>query len=219
MRTNDMELNIRRAWGVTSFNLYGTTEAGPINVDCSLHRGIHIFEDLWIAEIVDQQNQPVPDGLPGHKVLITNLFNFTQPLIRYEISDMLTISTEPCPCRLPFRLIVGIEGRNDDIVYLRSPQGQDVPVHPLLFQNVIEALHDIKEYRVLHEDDGIDIKIVLRAGACEKGVSDKLMADLKVNIQSLGAECPHIRIGFTNSIQRDTSTMGKLKVVESKVKR
>jgi phenylacetate-CoA ligase len=215
MRTSDMELNIRKAWDVTPFNLYGTTEAGAINVDCSFHRGIHIFEDLWIAEIVDEQNQPVPDGSPGQKVLITNLFNFTQPLIRYEVSDMLTMSTETCPCGRPFRLIARIEGRSDDIVYLRSPQGLDVPVHPFHFHSVIGALQEIKEYRVVHEADRIGISVVLRAGVSEEGVAGKLTEDLRINFESLGAECPDIQVGFVNRIERDPSTMGKLKLVES----
>jgi phenylacetate-coenzyme A ligase PaaK-like adenylate-forming protein len=98
VRTEQMEQNIRRAWSVAPFNVYGTTEGGPCNVDCSYHRGIHVFEDLVLMEVVDERNQAVPDGLPGSKVLITNLFNFTQPLIRYEVTDMLTISPEPCPC-------------------------------------------------------------------------------------------------------------------------
>jgi phenylacetate-CoA ligase len=217
MRTEEMGANIRKAWGVTPFNVYGTTETGAINVDCPFHRGIHLFEDLWIAEIVDEQNQPVPDGSPGHKVLLTNLFNFTQPLIRYEVSDMLTISPEPCPCGRPFRLIARIEGRSDDIVYLRSPQGPDVPVHPLHFHSVIGALQEIKEYRVVHEADRIGISIVLRAGVSEEGVAGKLTEDLRINFESLGAECPDIQVRFVNRIERDPSTMGKLKLVESKV--
>ena len=121
VRTKEMELNIRKAWGVAPFDLYSTTEGGALNIDCSLHRGIHIFEDLMIIEVVDEQNQPVQDGAPGYKLLLTNLFNFTQPLIRYEVSDMLTMATELCPCGRPFRLIAKVQGRNDDIIYLQSP--------------------------------------------------------------------------------------------------
>lgn len=219
VRTNEMELKIREAWGVTPFNIYLTTEGGAVNVDCSFHRGIHIFEDLSIVEVVDEQNQPVPDGLPGYKVLITNLFNFTQPLIRYEIFDMLTMSPEPCPCGRPFRLITMVEGRSDDIVYLQTPQGRDVPVHPIHFENVMGMLHEIKEYCVVHKADGINISIVLREGASYEEVAGKLRANLRESLESLGTKCPEIRIRLADRIERDPSMMGKLKVVKSDVRR
>jgi phenylacetate-CoA ligase len=86
VRTGDMDRKIREAWGVIPFDNYGMTEAGIVfGTDCPYHCGIHIFEDLFIVEVVDENNRPVPDGSPGHKLLITNLFNYTQPLIRYEV--------------------------------------------------------------------------------------------------------------------------------------
>jgi phenylacetate-CoA ligase len=216
VRTNDMELNIRKAWGVFPHNLYGTTECGAFNVDCSFHRGIHIFEDLWIAEVVDEKYQPVPDGSPGHKVLMTNLYNFTQPLIRYEVTDMLTMSAEPCPCGRPFRLISTVDGRSDDIMYLPGCGGQHVPVHPFHFYTVMRALLDaVKEYQFVHEDNGINISVVLRAGACEEGLAGKLAGNLRAHIESLGATCPDIHVRFADKIERDPRTMGKMKLVKS----
>ncbi len=179
----------------------------------------HIFEDLLIVEVVDEQNQPVPDGSPGYKLLLTNLFNFTQPLIRYEVSNMLTISTETCPCGRPFRLIGMVEGRSDDIIYLQNPQGRDVAVHPIHFRSPMGALQEIKEYHVLHEDDRFNISIVLREGASGEEVTRKLTVNLKKHIESLGAKCPEIHIRFVNKIERDPSVMGKLKLVRSNVRR
>ena len=60
-RTKEMESNIQKAWNVMPFNVYGSTEGGAFNVDCPSHRGIHIFEDLTIMEVVDDKNQPVQD--------------------------------------------------------------------------------------------------------------------------------------------------------------
>ncbi len=215
MRTHEMEMNIRKAWGITPFNLYGSTEGGAINVDCSFHRGIHMVEDLCIAEVVDGDNQPVRDGLPGHKVLITNLFNFTQPLIRYEITDMLTMSSEPCPCRRPFRLITAIEGRSDDIIHLRSAQGKNVPVHPIHFHSVIGALHEIKEYSVAQEGHQINVKMVLRAGASGEEVATNLRRDLRRSFESLGAACSNIQPILVDRIDREPGAMGKLKLIKS----
>ena len=219
VRTKEMEQNIREAWGVIPFNAYGITEGGGLGCDCPSHRGIHLFEDLFIVEVVDEKNQPVPDGSPGYKLLLTNLFNFTQPLIRYEVSDMLTMSTEHCPCGRPFRLIAKVEGRSDDIIYLQSPQGQDVPVHSIHFDNAIGVLHEIKEYCVVHEADGINIIVVLREGASYEEVAGRLRANLREGLQSIGTKCPEIRVRLVDRIERDPNMMGKLKRVKSNVRR
>jgi putative adenylate-forming enzyme len=216
VRTEQMEQNIRRAWSVAPFNVYGTTEGGPCNVDCSYHRGIHVFEDLVLMEVVDERNQAVPDGLPGSKVLITNLFNFTQPLIRYEVTDMLTISPEPCPCGRPFRLISKIEGRSDDVVYLPGNQGRTVPVHPIHFHEAVGEIQEINEFRFVHEDNVIRISLVLRGGTSQEEVRERLTSNLTARLESLGAICPNIDIRFLDGIERNPKTMGKLKLVESK---
>jgi phenylacetate-CoA ligase len=218
VRTKDMEDKIREAWGVQPFNTYGMTEAGLVlGSDCSFHRGIHAYEDLFTVEVLDEQNRAVPDGSPGYKLLITNLFNFTQPLIRYEISDMITMAAEPCPCGRPFRLIDRIEGRGEDIIYLKSPQGRAVPVHPNHFHNPIEALHEIKQYQVVHEEDGIHISLILREGASEEKVAGKLRENLRGDLESLGAKCPDIHIHFVERIERDPQKMGKLKLIKSNI--
>jgi putative adenylate-forming enzyme len=219
VRTKEMEQNIREAWAVTPFNAYGITEGGGLGCDCPFHRGIHLFEDLFIVEVVDERNHPVPDGSPGYKLLLTNLFNYTQPLIRYEVSDMITMSAEPCPCGRPFRLITNLEGRSDDIIYLQSPQGRDVPVHPIHFDNAIGGVHEIKEYCVVHETDGINISLVLREGASYQEVADRLRANLRESLESLGTKCPEIHVRLVNKIDRDPSMMGKLKRVKSNVGR
>jgi phenylacetate-CoA ligase len=215
LRTDDMEHNMCEAWGVTPFNTYGTIEGGVYNVDCHFHRGIHLFEDLMLVEVVDERNRPVRDGLPGSKLLITNLFNYTQPLIRYEISDMVTISAEPCPCGMPFRLIARIEGKSDDIIYLRSVHGHDVPVHPVFFHTALGAFKEIREFRLVREQDGIDITAVLDNLASGRELKRRLAADLRRNFESLGAVCPEIHIQFVERIGRDQSMMGKVKLVKN----
>jgi phenylacetate-CoA ligase len=90
-----------RAWGVPPFNVYAATETGGIAGECAQHQGMHLFEDLIIAEVVDDAYRPVPPGQPGDRLLVTVLFSRTLPLIRYEMTDLVTLATEPCPdgCR------------------------------------------------------------------------------------------------------------------------
>jgi phenylacetate-CoA ligase len=86
---------LERAFGVRPFNLYGTTE-GLWGCDCAEHAGVHLFEDFTIVENVDADGRPVPAGEPGARLLVTNLFNHIQPLIRFELGDMVTVDPQPC---------------------------------------------------------------------------------------------------------------------------
>jgi phenylacetate-coenzyme A ligase PaaK-like adenylate-forming protein len=60
---------------------------------------------------------------------LTIFERFTQPLIRYEISDRIRLTSESCPCGRPYRVIESIEGRQEDVLHfeliiarrLRSP--------------------------------------------------------------------------------------------------
>ena len=59
------------------------------------HKGLHLFEDLVITEVVDEKNRPVSPGAYGDKVLMTVLFGRTQPLIRYGMSDSIKPASSP----------------------------------------------------------------------------------------------------------------------------
>jgi phenylacetate-coenzyme A ligase PaaK-like adenylate-forming protein len=211
--TQDMFSKIEMAWGIQPFNHYGLTEEPHIGTDCSRHEGIHIFEDLTFIEIVDENNQPVPDGTPGHKYLLTNLYNYTQPLIRYEVTDMISRSPRLCSCGRAFGLIEGIGGRSEDILYLNSSEGRTVPVPPLFFEMCIEAFPEVAEFRTVHQPDLIQLSIVPTDGAdlgkLEAGLTDRLQTGLS----SLGAVAPAITIEFVYGFERQTAKMGKIKLV------
>jgi phenylacetate-coenzyme A ligase PaaK-like adenylate-forming protein len=72
----------------------------------------------------------VPAGTPGHRVLLTNLVNHVQPLIRYELSDSLVMADGPHPGGMPYSRIVTVDGRSDDIVMLPALAGGQAAVHP-----------------------------------------------------------------------------------------
>ena len=65
------------AWARAPFDVYGATETAGIAAECGQHRGLHLFEDLVITEIVDEHNRPVPPGVYGARALVTVLFSRT----------------------------------------------------------------------------------------------------------------------------------------------
>jgi putative adenylate-forming enzyme len=131
--------------------IYQASE-GQIASACS-HGHIHINEDLVFIELYDEAgvliNKP---HVVGHKMVLTNLINFAQPLIRYEMNDMIVLD-EPCPCGSHFRRIEKILGRSDDNIYFYDINQQPKIVFSDLFSRWIITTSDaIREFQVIQED-------------------------------------------------------------------
>jgi phenylacetate-CoA ligase len=213
--TSELRKQLQTAWPKSSaFDIYGTQE-GLRAMECNPGQGMHIFEDLGIVEVVDEDNCPVPDGTLGHKILFTSLFGFTQPVIRYEISDMMVLAPELCPCGQPFRRILAINGRNDDVLYLRGRGGRQVAVHPVHFWNVLESFADIRQYQVVHEPDGICLRLMFDEG--NGHVAGNVQEQLTLKLHSLGVDHPSIRVELVTVLEDRSRHMGKWKNIISNV--
>lgn len=146
-----------RAWGVPPFDVYAATETGGIAAECAHHTGLHLFEDLVIPEVVDENYAPVPAGRTGDRLLVSVLSSRTLPLIRYELTDRVRLSTDRCPCGRPFALVAGIEGRTDDVLTLPADDGAGtVAVHPVLFHRTLDLL-DAAGWQVRQDGDGLTL--------------------------------------------------------------
>jgi len=147
-----------RAWNVAPFNVYAATETGGIAAECDQHQGMHLFEDLVIPEVVDNDYRPVPPGEPGDRLLVTVLSSRTLPLIRYEMTDRVQLATRSCPCGRPFRLLQAIEGRTDDILELPGRDGGTVSVHPVVFHRELDLL-DATGWQVRQEEGQLEVQV------------------------------------------------------------
>ena len=211
---SELRKQLQAAWQSSVFDIYGTQE-GLRAMECNPGQGMHIFEDLGVVEVVDEDNRPVPDGTLGHKVLFTSLFGFTQPIIRYEISDMMVVAPEPCPCGQPFRRILAINGRNDDVLYLRGRGGRQVAVHPVHFWNVLESFADIRQYQVVHEPDGICLRLMFEEG--NGHVASSVREQMARKLHALGVDRPSIRVELVTTLEDRSRHMGKWKNIISNV--
>jgi phenylacetate-coenzyme A ligase PaaK-like adenylate-forming protein len=211
---SELRKQLQTAWQGSVFDIYGTQE-GLRAMECNPGQGMHIFEDLGIVEVVDEDNCPVPDGTLGHKILFTSLFGFTQPVIRYEISDMMVLAPELCPCGQPFRRILAINGRNDDVLYLRGRGDRQVAVHPVHFWNVLESFANIRQYQVVHEADGICLRLMFEEG--NGHVAGSVQEQLARKLHALGVDCPSIRVELVTTLEDRSRHMGKWKNIISNV--
>lgn len=212
--TADMRDVIRSAWALDPFNAYGITEAGGLFAsECSQHLGLHPFEDQFLFEVVDENNRPVAPGTTGRKLLLTNLFSYTQPLIRYEVSDMVSTVEETCPCGRPFRLLELTEGRSDDILYMPSRSGT-VPVHPVVLHTAVAKIPGLKQYQFVRDGDELHLKAVLATEASADETRAKLERELTEGLEAVGVTRPLIAVDFVDAIEREGQA-AKLKLVRS----
>lgn len=105
--------------------LYGCTEGGSMACECK-YGHLHIAQDIVKLEPVDENNNVLPYGQKSDKVLLTNLLNYVQPIIRYEISDSITVHNGcPCGCKDDW---IEIEGRSDEnIIFIENGKEITVP--------------------------------------------------------------------------------------------
>ncbi len=211
---SELRKQLQAVWQSSVFDIYGTQE-GLRAMECNPGQGMHIFEDLGIVEVVDEENHQVPDGTLGHKILFTSLFGFTQPVIRYEISDMMVLAPESCPCGQPFRRILAINGRNDDVLYLQGRTGRKVAIHPVHFWNVLESFADIRQYQVVHEPDGICLRLMFNEG--NGHVASSVQEQLAQKLHALGVDRPSIRVELVTTLDDRSRHMGKWKNIISNV--
>jgi phenylacetate-coenzyme A ligase PaaK-like adenylate-forming protein len=198
---DDIRGRIVAAFDREPFDGYGTTEVGVVAVECDRHAGLHVFEDQVLIEIVDDDYRPVPAGRPGTRLLVTNLLNRTQPLIRYELNDLVTASPEPCACGRPFPLLKKIEGRSDDILELPARGGGTTKVHPVTLRSPLAGIAALSEYRIVYTAGELHVDAVL-AGADGLGVCQEIELSLGAALAESGAQPPPIHVESVAAIPR-----------------
>jgi len=181
-------------WRAPVANMWGTSEAGINALGCFRGPGMHIPEDLLILEPVDEGGGPVPAGVTSAKVLVTNLFNPLQPLIRYEITDEVTLLDGPCACGSAHRRVADIQGRLDDTFTYRD----GVSIHPHVFRSALQREASITEYQVRQTPSGAEILI----RATQPVDTDRLERRLREELATLGLEEPLIATRLVDELTR-----------------
>lgn len=134
---------------------YSCTEGGEIACECE-EKHLHINEDWVIVEPVDSDNAPVPYGEMSDKVLITNLSNYIQPFIRYELTDRVIVHNEKCKCGRT-TLWLEIEGRTDDILEFNK----GIRIAPMSLYKVLEEVKAIRRFQLIQRSsDKVELRMI-----------------------------------------------------------
>jgi phenylacetate-CoA ligase len=192
---------LEAAFGVMPTDFYATTE-GAWGHECE-HGSMHLFDDRCIFENVDDDNRPLAPGEVGSKLLVTNLFNRVQPLIRFEVSALVAVEPEACPCGRSLTRLRSLEGRAEDVLRIG-----DVSVHPLQF-GIVTADPDVREFQIVQEGPALRLRVALRNGA--DGAEERIGECVRGRLTELGVERPEVCVERVEALER--SPGGKLQVV------
>jgi len=208
--TDETRRRAEAAWGHAPFNQYGATEVGDLAAEHVASRRMHLFEDLIIAEVVDEQNRPVPPGEFGAKVLVTSLFSRTLPLIRYELNDSLRLAPDPSPAGLPFAVLDSIQGRTEDALSLASAGGGTIGIQPLVFHRILDVL-PVSGWQVVQSapDELTLLLSGLRDGLAEDAIVERVTRALTAE----GARPPVVSIRRVEAIPKRGS--GKAPLIQA----
>jgi phenylacetate-CoA ligase len=175
-----MRDEIERKLGIQAIDIYGLSEViGPgVSIECiEAKRGLHIFEDHFIAEIIDPQTGEVlPYGQKG-ELIFTTITKEAFPLIRYRTRDISVLYPEPCRCGRTHVRMERVSGRSDDMLIIRG-----VNVFPSQIESVLMNIEGVEPHYLLIVDrqgnlDTLDLQVE---------VNERVFSDEVKNLQSLG---------------------------------
>jgi phenylacetate-CoA ligase len=157
-QTPHMKSVIERAFRAHPYEEYGAVENCVLATECEAG-SLHINPDFGIVEILDENDVPVPKGSAG-RIVCTGMLSRTQPLIRYDIGDVGSLSTTPCPCgRDQLPVLRELLGRIQDLVIGRD--GRQMVEFLGLFINLPHVL----EGQVIQERlDLVRLRLVAKSG-------------------------------------------------------
>jgi phenylacetate-CoA ligase len=198
--TDQMRQYIETASGIKAYDIYGLSEIiGPgVAAECACQSGLHVFEDHFLAEIVDPKTlEPVPDGEEGELVL-TTLSKQAMPVIRYRTRDITAIEARPCACGRSIRRIRRISRRSDDMFIIRG-----VNVFPSQIETaLLKTEASLPHYQiVLTRKSGLD-RMEVRVEVTGEMLSDRL------------SEMEGLQRRFAHSIEQITSLHADVTLVQ-----
>ncbi len=198
---------IEAAFGCPLHNEYGASECLTIGCGCPAG-ALHVNADWVILEPVERDHSPTPPGALSHTVLLTNLANTVQPIIRYDLGDRVRMLAAPCACgsALP---ALQVEGRCDDVLVLRDAAGRAVPLPPLALTTVVEDAAHVHRFQILQvAGDALG----LRLASCEREeAAGPALAALRVYLDRQGLR--HVRVALDPAEPCADARDGKLRQV------
>ncbi len=200
--SENMRRDLENRLEINAFDIYGLSEImGPgVAIECPQKEGLHLFEDNFIAEIINPDTGEVlPPGEKGELVL-TTINKEALPMIRYRTRDLSSLIPETCPCGRTHVRMNKVLGRSDDMVIIRG-----VNVFPSMVESVLLTIDNVEPYYLLVVDrinnlDELEVWVE---------VSEKAFSDEVRKLEQLGKL-------ITRELESSLGVAVKVRLVEPK---
>ncbi|MFT3946270.1 MAG: AMP-binding protein [Agriterribacter sp.] len=200
IRNTDFSLNvlgkkITENWNIKLFSTYASTEMQTAFTECREGNGGHHQPELIIVELLNENNQPVPPGVPG-EVTITSLGVEAMPLLRYKTGDICMAFDEPCKCGRNTLRLSPVIGRKKQMIKFKGT----TLFAPALFE-LLNGMAEVREYvaEVYSNEIGTDEVLLYlvptrNTEECDHQIRAYLQAKLRVS--------PHIKYMLPEEMQK-----------------
>lgn len=184
-------------FGCPVYEIYKASE-GSIAISCRAGN-LHINEDLVAVELLDVEGDPVPPGTPSKQTLVTDLHKTSQPIVRYALNDILTVSPHLCSCGSSFRVIEQVQGRADDVFWGARADGHGLQfVFPDYIRRAIVVVGDrVEEYQVVQRSpDAVSVRLQVSQGGEDELLSTAVADGIRRVFQSYDCHLPAVEVEF-----------------------
>lgn len=184
-------------------NFYGASESLALGVELDPKEGMVLFDDMNVIESIDGQ------------MYLTSLYNFAQPLIRYRVTDSITLQKPDKNSRYPFARVVGLLGRSEDILWFTDAKGNREFLHPLAIEGFcIEGLLDF-QFRQISEDT-FEMLAETSIYASKDSIQLEMFKQMKDILKEKNLSYVQFYMQFVDEIQPDPQT-GKKRLIVNQV--
>lgn len=180
---------IARAFNAKVGNSYASTEVPFLSFSCA-HGWLHVNTDWATLEPVDSSFRRVSKGQASHTVLVSNLANRLQPVLRYDLGDSVLERPDPCPCGSPFPAI-RVQGRASDLVRFAGTDGRDLTLPPMVFYALLDPVPGVDLYQVVQTaPDALRVRLAVSGDPA--AVWPQVEADMRGLLERHGLA--HVRL-------------------------
>lgn len=182
--TDDMRRTIEEKLNIKAYDIYGLSEImGPgVACECEAQGGMHVWEDMFIPEIIDPETLEVlPEGETG-ELVFTTLTKEGFPLIRYRTRDICSLNYEPCKCGRTHLRMRKPSGRSDDMLIIRG-----VNVFPSQIEEVLIKVSEgdiTPNYQIIvdrvNNNDTLDINVEMSESMFEDEIESVEKTEKKI---------------------------------------
>ncbi len=179
-------------------NFYGSSESLALGVETDPEQGMILFDDMNVVEVC------------GDGMYLTSLYNFAQPLIRYRLSDSLTLKSAGESC--PFTRAVGLLGRNEDVLWFEDDSGNREFLHPLAVEGFcIEGLMDYQFVQL--GNNTFEMRAQISQTASQADIRAEILKEMKAVLKEKNLEFVQFTVKFSDEIKPDPNTGKKMLII------